>query len=104
MLTQYLSHAIELLRDINQEHCEHVIKHCASIIFTSKGRWIPPQVPEYGLTRHMKVADFSCMVLHHLLKKTKGRNVTPPPSVIDLSSEGQTINEQTINEQTMNEQ
>ena len=103
VLTQYLPHAVKLLRNINQGRCQHVIKQCARILFTFKGRWIPQQVPEYGLTQHMKVADFSCMVLHCLLKKTKGSNVTHPPSAIDLSSEGRTINERTINERMMNE-
>jgi len=45
----------------------------------------------------MKLADFSVeeqtcrakrMVLHFLLNKTKGNNVTPPPLVINVSSHG----------------
>ena len=51
--------------------------------------------PTMPLPQAMKLADFSVeeqachakrMVLHHLLNKTKGNNVTPPPLVINVSS------------------
>ena len=53
--------------------------------------------PTMKLPEAMKLADFTPveqkdrakhMVVHRLLKKTKGSNVTPPPSVVNVSTAG----------------
>ena len=53
--------------------------------------------PNMKLPEAMKLADFTPveqkdrakhMVVHRLLKKTKGSNVTPPPSVVNVSTAG----------------
>ena len=65
--------------------------------FFKKAAGFLMKFPTMKLPEAMKLADFTPveqkdhakhMAVHRLLKKTKGSNVTPPPSVVNVSTAG----------------